>query len=228
MLRIGLKDIPLNNFALDILKETEWFVKDKNYTSVILGSENLFNAPKREFFTSDGYLKKIMDMGTNHNGFPEVLCGYSFGMGNLRFVNQESIEEKAEIVSENLQNSIRLLSTNFCLKRNALFCVYPPGGYISWHNNANASAYNFIFTWSETGDGCFEYWNPDSKEIITIPDVKGWQCKAGYFGNYEQDKRTWCYHSANTDCLRMTVAFTLSRDEMALGMQDMIIEDICA
>ena len=48
--------------------------------------------------------------------------------------------------------------------------MYPPGGYISWHNNANASAYNLIFTWSETGDGYFKYIDGETKEEIVIKD----------------------------------------------------------
>jgi hypothetical protein len=102
------------------------------------------------------------------------------------------------------------------------------GGNISWHNNANAPAYNFVFTWSETGDGWWKHWDNEKKEMITIPDVKGWQCKAGYFGSYEDNEERLVYHTAKNGGtgLRMTVAFVLDRSEMALGMQDWIIEDI--
>ena len=44
--------------------------------------------------------------------------------------------------------------------------MYPPGGYISWHNNANASAYNLVFTWSESGNGYFKYIDGETKKEI--------------------------------------------------------------
>lgn len=64
--------------------------------------------------------------------------------------------------------------------------------------------------------------------MVVIPDVKGWQCKAGYFGAYEDPQEQLVYHSARTNCLRMTVAFVLDRSEMSSGLQDWIIEDIRA
>jgi hypothetical protein len=96
------------------------------------------------------------------------------------------------------------------LKCNALSQLYPPEGYIAWHNNANAAGYNLIFTWSETGDGWFKYVNKYGKEI-TLPDKKGWSLKAGYFGDYESGKL--CYHAAYTKCLRITQAFVVSDDD---------------
>ena len=70
------------------------------------------------------------------------------------------------------------------METSALSTLYPPDGFIGWHNNANAAAFNLIFTWSEKGDGWFKYIEPTSKEVITISDVQGWQLKAGYFGAY--------------------------------------------
>jgi len=226
MIRIGLTDIPLNDYALEILEESEWFVTDENYKRVQLGCRNKLTKQDQNYYTSEEYRNRIMSMGQNHDGFPEIICAHSFGLTGLKFADNEDLVNIAEEINEKLQNTIQNLAVSLCMKRNALFAVYPPGGYISWHNNANASAYNIIFTWSETGDGFFQYWDPDQKSTIIIPDVKGWQCKAGYFGSYDQDPRTWCYHSAKTECLRMTIAFTLSKDEIALVLQDMIIEDI--
>ena len=41
----------------------------------------------------------------------------------------------------------------------ALLSYYPPGGFVGWHNNYDASAYQVLFTWSETGEGYFEYYD---------------------------------------------------------------------
>jgi len=226
MIRTGLRDIPLNDYALGILEEAEWFVQNENYKKVRLTCERNLNQRDADHFTGEKYFQQIKSMGTAHDGFPEVIVAHSFGENNIRFADNTDSQVVGGEINKYLMGTIEKLAKTFCLRKNALFAIYPPGGYISWHNNANAPAYNFIFTWSETGDGWFKYWDTEKQEIITIPDKKGWQCKAGYFGAYAQPKETLCYHAARTDCLRMTVAFTLSMDEVSIGLQDGIIEDI--
>jgi len=226
MIRTGLRDVPLNDYALGILKDSEWFIENENYKKVKLTCEDRLNANDLDYFTSDQYFEKIKNQGRDHDGFPEVIVAHSFGENNLRFSENINSQVVGGEINKHLMGTIEKLATTFCLKKNALFAIYPPGGYISWHNNANAPAYNFIFTWSETGDGWFKYWDTTKNEMITIQDKKGWQCKAGYFGSYSQPKESLCYHAARTDCLRMTIAFTLSMDEVSIGLQDWIIEDI--
>ena len=223
-----MRDIPLNDFALEILNEALWFTKDENYGSVRLTRKELLTEKDADYYTGNKYFEKIKSMGRDHNGFPEIVVSHSFGIGQLRFIKEEKVTQKIPEVTLNQTSFLSNIQTTFNLKRAALFAVYPPGGYISWHNNANAPAYNFVFTWSETGDGWWKHWDNEKKEMITIPDVKGWQCKAGYFGSYEDNEERLVYHTAKNGGtgLRMTVAFVLDRSEMALGMQDWIIEDI--
>ena len=219
-----MQNIPLNEFALSILKDAEWFVQDENYKAVRLQGENqLKNADK---WCSHEYMREIMNKERNHNGFPEVSCSYSFGQGQLNF-DQNAGDGVGE-VSFHQDKFLREIQSIFNLKRNALFSVYPPGGFISWHNNANASAYNFIFTYSETGDGYWEHWDMKEQKVVRIPDVKGWQCKAGYFGAYEDERERLVYHCAKNgkSGLRMTIAFVLDRSELSSGLQEWVIEDI--
>ena len=226
-----MRDIPLNDFALDILNEALWFVQGNNYKSVICGRKDKHTKKDADYYTGDEYYNKIVSMGSAHNGFPEVVVSHSFGLSNLKFEKEKEVTEKIPQVSFHLDSFLNRIQTTFNLKRNALFSVYPPGGYISWHNNANASAYNFIFTYSETGDGYWKHWDTKEQKMVVIPDVKGWQCKAGYFGSYEDGMEKVVYHTAaNTSDtgLRMTVAFVLDRSEMSSGIQDWVIEDIHA
>ena len=223
-----MKDIPLNQFTLDILNEALWFIKDENYKAVVCGKKDKHNKRDADYYTGDEYFKKIKDMGKAHNGFPEIVVSHSFGIGQLHFEKHTGSSNIIPQVSEKQQSFLENIQTTFNLKRPALFAVYPPGGYISWHNNANASAYNFIFTWSETGDGHWRHWDNKEQKMVTIPDVKGWQCKAGYFGAYEDPPEKLVYHTARTNCLRMTIAFVLDRSELSQGMQDWVIEDIHA
>ena len=226
MIRPGLRDIPLNDYAKSILKEAEWFLRPDIYKSVHLQCASQID--KTDYYTSEEYMRKIMKEGEGHDGFPEIIVGHSMGRTNLRFDGDYTpdLASKMGEVNIKLQEVNAKLAQEFTLKQNALFCIYPPNGYISWHNNANAPAYNFIFTWSETGDGWFKWYDMEKEEVVTIPDKKGWQCKAGYFGPYSEGRKGLCYHAARTDCLRMTIAYTLERGDVSKGLQDWIIEDI--
>tara|TARA_B110000503_G_C7038284_1_gene367104 strand:+ start:348 stop:1025 length:678 start_codon:yes stop_codon:yes gene_type:complete len=223
MIRTGLKSIELNEYALSILKEAEWFIKDENYKAVILGGKDKIS--ESDHWTGEKHRKDVMEQGDQHRGFPEQICSYSFGFQNFKVQPGYDIG-KASYAAEKLKDVNELIIKNLCLRRNALFAVYPPGGFISWHNNANAPAYNLIFTWSEKGEGWFKYWDMEQQKIVVFEDKPGWQCKAGFFGPYAGDKNALCYHAAKTDCLRMTIAYTFNMDEISIGIQDMVIEDI--
>ena len=225
-----MKDIPLNEEAIEILNEALWFLKDERYQSVPLQCAKFATVADAEKFTSLEFFQQIRQKAGDHNGFPDTLVGHSFNSSSLQF-DPKGSEIVAEEVSTKLTDFFQKLMSTFNLRRNALFSVYPAEvGYISWHNNANASAYNFIFTYSETGEGWWKHYDPIKDEIVTIPDVKGWQCKAGYFGSYQDGYDKIVYHAARNHGkgLRLTIAFTLDRSELSQGLQDWVIEDIRA
>lgn len=224
-----MNDIPLNEETKEILNETLWFLKNENYKSVHMTCGKHLNEKNADHFTSEEYLEHIRSLGRKHDGFPESITGYSFGHNGMHFTNTAG--NLADEVGQRIFGFYERFQTQFNLKKNALFTVYPEKyGFISWHNNANASAYNFVFTYSETGDGWWKHYDPIKREIVTIPDKVGWQCKAGYFGSYEDGMDRVCYHTArNTgDGLRMTIAFILDRSEISSGLQEWVIEDIQA
>ena len=166
----------------------------------------------RQDYISDEYCNKVMGIGQGHDGFPEVVKSYDLK-------NQKSIEYSKKYFELNTK-----LQTLLATYNNALCTVYPPEGFISWHNNANASAYNLIFTWSETGDGYWKHIDPHTGEQVLVKDVPGWQCKAFFFGGYEDDPKDLVYHMASTDCWRMTISYIFDRHHKQFW-QD-IIEEI--
>jgi len=106
-------------------------------------------------------------------------------------------------------------------QQNALASIYPPNGYMSWHTNTDAPGYNVLLTWSEKGNGFFRYQDPITKEIVTMQDKPGWNCKVGYFGKYtETDKLFW--HCCGTAELRITVAWIFPTLEASLSFQNKI------
>jgi hypothetical protein len=115
----------------------------------------------------------------------------------------------------------------------ALLTYYPPGGYVGWHTNYDANAYQILFTWSD-GNGYFRYYDKEKDEIIHLPDVKGWQCRHYYFGS-KREPENICWHSAYSGGERITLAYKFvnngianndSKDKQAKFMRDMLIEEI--
>lgn len=115
----------------------------------------------------------------------------------------------------------------------ALLTYYAPGGYVGWHTNWDANAYQVLFTWSD-GKGYFRYYDKENDEIITLPDVKGWQCRHYYFGS-DKEPENLCWHSAYAGGERITLAYKFvnngiangdTKDTQAKLMRDMLIEEI--
>jgi hypothetical protein len=114
----------------------------------------------------------------------------------------------------------------------ALLSYYPPGGFVGWHTNWDASAYQVLFTWSKTGDGYFRYYDLETKEIITIQDKPGWQARWYHFGPLEEPHNI-CWHAAYAGCERITLAYKFcgygegtETDIQAQRLRDMLIEEI--
>lgn len=213
-------DIPINNpEILQSLNKFLWFYDERN--KEISKCRLWCNSKEREHYTGDKHRDSIMSRGSIHNGFPENGNYYSF-----KTDHENSSKALTTKVIENYTTFNEELQVKLCTRGNGLCAMYPPKGFISWHNNANASAYNLIFTWSETGDGYFKYIDGYTGKEITIQDRKGWQCKAGYFGAYDEEPEKLLYHSASTDCWRITVAYLFNRKEISIGLQEDVIEEI--
>ena len=95
---------------------------------------------------------------------------------------------------------------------NALCAYYPNNGLTGWHTNWNANAYQFLFTWSENGDGFFRYYDKKNEKIVTIPDKPGWQCRWYYFGKKDEPE-DHCWHCCYTGkSRRMTLALKVQNE----------------
>lgn len=114
----------------------------------------------------------------------------------------------------------------------ALLSYYPKGGFVGWHTNYDATAYQVLFTWSKTGNGYFKYYDKEKDEIVTIQDKAGWQCRHFYFGP-EDEPHNLCWHSAYAGEDRITLAYKFCgygentpEDKQARYLRDMLIEEI--
>ena len=192
-------NIPImNENLISILDGFTKFIKKYDVTK----TNTFFDTVDRDYWTGDEYLESIQE---GHAGSPEAARSYC-----IKPIHYEGVDPNYAIEFNKLESSIMSeLGVEFA----ALTQLYPDDGFISWHSNANASSYNFIFTWSENGDGWFKYVHPITKEIVVMKDSVGWSCKAGYYGRLDEPDKI-LYHAAVANCKRMTMSFML-RDNKA-------------
>jgi hypothetical protein len=76
---------------------------------------------------------------------------------------------------------------------------YEPSGFLGWHEDTTAPGHFIMLTYSELGQGYFKYFDCETGQVIELPDIAGWQLRAGYFG---QDQTDAWWHCACSDCPR--------------------------
>lgn len=164
---------------------------------------------------------------------PESACGEEY----LHFMQNKKVDGFPEITygcdlgqwkppQPELREALKKLDTDLLAwsgsRNNAVKMLYPKGGYMGWHHNANAAGYNILLSWSKEGTGYFRYQDPITKEIVTMPDTPGWTCKVGYYGKFTEPDRIY-WHCANA---AQEERFTLGYIIPHLGMWEDMCEDI--
>lgn len=149
------------------------------------GPEGVTMTPN--YACGEEYLK-FMQAKKDVTGFPECTLGIDLGQWQPP---QPELRAALKLLDQELmawQGS----------RNNAVKMLYPKGGYMGWHHNANASGLNILLSWSKEGKGYFSYQDPITKEIVRMNDTPGWTCKVGYYGKWtELDKIYW--HCANAE-----------------------------
>ncbi len=104
-------------------------------------------------------------------------------------------------------------------RKQALSAIYPPGGYVGWHTNADVPGRNLLFTWSQKGEGVLRYKNHTKGFSFDIPDHKGWNVKSfDWFSHGQSEKEGYTWHAAGSNCLRATLAFVIHNNPMSNEM----------
>ena len=194
-----------NRKILDLLEDFRYTYRElyqPEKTNRLLGDTE--KVGMADYYTSDEELNRIIAMGESHEGFPRGASCHAIKPEHYESTHPEEYAKTWFQLDEKMK-------TELGLQVSVLSSLYPPGGYIGWHNNANAAAHNLIFSWSEKGDGWFKYVDPKTNEIVTVEDKQGWQLKAGYFGAYGSGDVV--YHAARTNCYRMTLSYVLGHNE---------------
>ena len=177
-----------------------------------------------EYYCGDIALQEKLAMGDKHSGFPEE--HWAQPINYMLKIDPEIWTDFREKVKFEFAKEIGAHSS-------ALLNYYPTGGFVGWHTNWNANAYQVLFTYSATGDSYFRYYDLESSSIVTIPEKKGWQCRHYYFGRQDEPEHH-CWHSAYSGCERITLAYkfcndslmNIEKDKQARQMRDWAIEEI--
>lgn len=181
-------------------------------------------------------LKKIGPSNEATKGWPnkEVFTG-------IHSMEKHSPEYMSLPKNEQVHEIARQISYDFLGGSSiALTAIYPPGGYIPWHNNGNAPGHNLLLHYSLGGDG--EFITYHEGEIVTYKDKdREWVARAGAFlsthGEREDsmhggldvgavslpddaDKASW--HCARTNDWR----FTLSTIIPQRDMWELVVEEL--
>ena len=83
--------------------------------------------------------------------------------------------------------------------------IYPPGGYMSWHNNRKRPGVRVYCVWSDKGGSEFKYWLDD--EVKCIKEKKGWNINL--FRVENPPMKFW--HSVNSkDTYRVSIGFRIN------------------
>lgn len=92
--------------------------------------------------------------------------------------------------------------------------LYPKNAKLSWHHNANSPGYHLLFIYSTDGNGYFKYMDKN-KNLITLPDPKGWSCQLNYFTDPAiESPLVWhCVWSKN---YRLSTSFPLCPEQTKL------------
>lgn len=203
----------------DILLERFWAHEgEKKVYNPILHAE----IPDGLYYTNEENLKLQMEKGDAHSGFPEQHF-------SLPIANMADMDSRFETIANDMRESFRAeIAAASC----ALSNYYPPGGFVGWHTNWNATARQILFTWSKTGDGCFKYLDKTTNEIVTIQDEPGWKARYYYFGP-QSHPDYHCWHAAYAGCDRITLAYKFltkgpgtEHDEHVKGLLNMLIEEL--
>jgi hypothetical protein len=226
-----MRDIPVNNREIlrHLNKYKDILVRDKEAFEKNFHLSCQEQKDQKDWWTGEEHKNEIVNQRTRHEGFPDVVYGYEMSVGRKghEFFSQDCHPNDRLALTNELSFANEQIMTWLGVRNNALTAYYPPNGFISWHNNANAAAYNLIFTWSEEGNGSFSYVDPETKKIVNMPDKAGWQCKAAYFGHYGEEERLF-YHAARTEGWRITVSFTFDVSKLSEELREDVLEEISA
>lgn len=222
-----MSEIQINNQKflqkLEDLKDDFFSRPDYNDQKYRVSSSNWNKCNIEDFYCGRTYLNHCLLTQDTHMGYPEEHMAQPIS---------RMVDVNPEIWTDFRDKARTEFTIEIGAQHAALTNYYPPGGFVGWHTNWDANAYQVLFTWSRTGDGYFRYYDAKNDEIITIEDKPGWQARHFYFGRKDEVNHH-CWHSAYTWSERITLAYKFDNvslespnNKTAILLRDQLIEEI--
>ena len=95
-------------------------------------------------------------------------------------------------------------------------CYYP-SGFMGWHEDICAAGYLIMFSYSESGQGDFKYFDRTTDSVTVLPDKSGWMVRSGFTGD-NNDNAWW--HCVSSECPRWTWIYiwdTIEEQQLAIS-----------
>ena len=144
--------------------------------------------------------------------------GFPLHSWGLELVHDKANIEDPKLLKMSSKTNDKLMNF-FGARNNALQMFYPSGGYIGWHNNANAAGYNIVLSCNPEADGEFEHWDHVNNKLNVYKDQSGWNCKVGYFGPFKEPENVF-WHCARTRSPRLTFSYVIFDKNLWQDMVD--------
>jgi hypothetical protein len=129
--------------------------------------------------------------------------------GNLDKASNIKHNDNRMVLSDNILYKVKLKQQleqfSNIFREYSGFFWYPCDGFCGWHTNNNAEGERIYFAWAaEDNKSFFRYQDPETKEIITDWDKKGWQYRKF---NVSREKPFW--HCVGSKTNRISIGLRL-------------------
>lgn len=121
------------------------------------------------------------------------------------FSNNDNLDSQIEF-NQYLENIEKAIESYIFYKVNSSgLYLYPPNGYCGWHTNSKCAGERFYLSWcKEDNKSFFRYQDPDTKEIHTKWEKKGWNINQ-FKVSSDPNKLLW--HCVYSDTIRISIGF---------------------
>lgn len=87
--------------------------------------------------------------------------------------------------------------------------LYPEGGFMGWHTNANEPGLRVYFVYANSKDSCFfRYLDQENREVVTDWDKKGWQARAFKISEHPTE---YFWHCVNAEDKRISIGYCFKK-----------------
>jgi len=168
----------------------------------ILGDVKARGLIKRKNFTKEQSLWRVSEAKLQ-----EAMNKIPGGFSCHSLKDEPHTDRLIGLVTEEFENNTDLAYKEVILQGKAF---YPPGSFMSWHNDNSEPGYVLYCTYAEEDDKSFiRYRNTDTGKVETAWDKKGW-----YFRVFDINPENPLWHCVFSDTVRFSIGHRFIRTDL--------------